>query len=158
MPLQKDSLISFLLCSIVIIGFSACVGNKKIKQLNTRIEQKNSALQQLIVKLDSLQTQLATKINAGETDSISSTKVAMFLDTVKKEANAELQNNPQAPFTKLSRADYKIINGQIIVANQKIGKQIEDVDIINDLMHQATMEKFKTAAFFDAENTSCPQI
>ncbi len=43
---------------------------EKINQLNARIEQKNSTLQQLIVKLDSLQMQLSAKINAGETDSI----------------------------------------------------------------------------------------
>jgi outer membrane protein OmpA-like peptidoglycan-associated protein len=156
MSVQKDSLISFLFYGIVIVGFSSCIGSKKINQLNSRIEQKNSALQQLISKLDSMQVQLATKINAGETDSITSRKVTIFLDSVKKEAAAEVKNNSQTPFTKLSRTDYKIINGQIIVANQKIGKQIEDVDLINDLMHQATMEKFKTAAFFDVGKYELP--
>ena len=156
MPLKKDSLSSFLFYSIVLITFSSCVGSKKINQLNARIEQRNSALQQLISKLDSLQTQLATKMSAGETDSIISKKVDIFLDSVKKETTSELHNNPQAPFTKISRSDYKIINGQIIVANQKIGKQIEDVDLINDLMHQTTMEKFKTAAFFEVGKYELP--
>ncbi|HEX4373686.1 MAG TPA: hypothetical protein VHZ50_10320 [Puia sp.] len=156
MPVQANVIIRSLFYSILIIGFSSCVGSKKINQLNARIEQKNAALQQLISKLDSLQTQLSTKIDAGETDSITSRKVTIFSDSVKKEASTELQNIPQAPFTKLSRADYKVINGQIIVANQKISKQIEDVDIINDLMHQTTMEKFKTAAFFEAGKYELP--
>jgi outer membrane protein OmpA-like peptidoglycan-associated protein len=156
MSVQKDLLIRFLFYSIIVIGSASCVGSKKINQLNSRIEQKNSALQQLISKLDSLQTQLATKINAGETDSVTSRKVAIFLDSVKKETISELHNDPQAPFTKISRSDYKVINGQIIVANQKIDKQIEDVDLINDLMHQTTMEKFKTAAFFEVGKYELP--
>jgi outer membrane murein-binding lipoprotein Lpp len=134
MPVQANNFNRILFSSVVFIAFSSCIGSKKINQLNSRIEQKNAALQQLINKLDSLQLQLTARINTGETDSITSEKVTVFLDSVKKEADAELKNNPQAPFTKLSRTNYKIINSQIIVANQKIGKQIDDVDLINDLI------------------------